>query len=400
MPSLRRSLDLRVVRNTSLIEIQVYSNDPKEASDIANAVANSYKLHRLENWRGRTEEGIKTIESRLKEQEEQVRKAQKKVDDLRVELNVPDSHAIADAPSMLMSAETLRKIEGLRIEGQAMMVREETLLTRLRSLNPEELAQVLPTASPDSLLSSLLEQLTMAEQKLVSLKKESGPDHTEVQKVSGQVEDLQTKIKHRVNGIVGGLETRVEAMRKSQEVLEAEVKKAQQADQNSASNSRPYFEAKRELEEKMRFRQLLTARIIGEKTDLSLPKESIVEIVDRAEPVFKAVRPNKPLNIGVGILVGGVSGLFLATFIYVLNLRAFRLRSGAPKAQFSPGFRKLVHILIALVVGLYLGYMCAEPLNFGFLIAVPVLMLLGALASAYIELAKPSTSTSVPNTPP
>ncbi len=140
---------------------------------------------------------------------------------------------------MLMSAETLRKIEGQRIEGQAMMVREETMLTRLRSLNPEELAQVLPTATQDILLSSLLEQLTMAEQKLVSLKKEFGPDYTEVQKVSGQVEDLQTKIKSRANGIVGGLETRVEAMRKSQEVLEAEVKKAQQADQSSGFQQPP-----------------------------------------------------------------------------------------------------------------------------------------------------------------
>ncbi len=90
---LKRSMDLRAVRNTSLIEIKVYSDDPKEASDIANAIANAYKLHRLENRRGRTEEGIKTIETRLADQEEQVRKAQKRVDDLRVELNVPDSYA-------------------------------------------------------------------------------------------------------------------------------------------------------------------------------------------------------------------------------------------------------------------------------------------------------------------
>jgi uncharacterized protein involved in exopolysaccharide biosynthesis len=39
---LRRRLDVRPVRNTSLVEIKVYSGSPREAADIANQIAAAY----------------------------------------------------------------------------------------------------------------------------------------------------------------------------------------------------------------------------------------------------------------------------------------------------------------------------------------------------------------------
>ena len=43
---LKARLDLRPVRNTSLIEIRVYSGDPKEAAEIANRIASTYSAYR------------------------------------------------------------------------------------------------------------------------------------------------------------------------------------------------------------------------------------------------------------------------------------------------------------------------------------------------------------------
>src|SRR5260221_13333241 len=45
---LKARMDLRPVRNTSLIEIRGFSERPDEAARIANAVADAYKAHRLE----------------------------------------------------------------------------------------------------------------------------------------------------------------------------------------------------------------------------------------------------------------------------------------------------------------------------------------------------------------
>ena len=85
---------------------------------------------------------------------EKVKKAQQYVDDLRVKLNISDAAATGEGPSPLMSADTLRKIEGLRIERKAEYVSQATLLDRLKSLGmergPEGLAQAIPTAAPDT----------------------------------------------------------------------------------------------------------------------------------------------------------------------------------------------------------------------------------------------------------
>ena len=108
---------------------------------------------------------------------------------------------------------------------------------------------------------------------------------------------------------------------------------------------------------------------------------------------------NKPFNILIGIIVGGLGGLFLATLVYVMQRRAYRRQSGVPRTQFPASFRAIVHVLIALVVGIVIGYRCATPLEFTTIIVVPLSLLLGGIASAYIELANPSP-TPVSAAPP
>ena len=276
------------MRNTSLIEIRVYSEKPEEAAKIANAVAEAYKAHRLAQRTQLSKGGIKALEERFAEQEEKVKKAQQLVDELRVKLNISDAMASGEGPSPLMTADTLRKLESLRIESKAEYVRQKTLLDRLKNLGkdlgPEGLAQAIPSAAPDPQLSSLLDQLTLADQRLVVVEKDYGPKSAEVIKSKALVEDLHNKIRSRVDGIILGLDARVLSLSNSLDNLENEVALATTNDVVRANQTRPYFEAKRALEELQRFRQILDLKIASEKIDVDLPKTMMVEIVDKAVP--------------------------------------------------------------------------------------------------------------------
>ena len=112
MALLKMRLDLRPVRNTSLIEIRVFSEKPDEAAKIANALAEAYKAHRQQQRTQLSRGGIKALEERFQEQEAKVRAAQTNVDRLRKELNISDSLASMDGPSPLMTAETVRRMIG------------------------------------------------------------------------------------------------------------------------------------------------------------------------------------------------------------------------------------------------------------------------------------------------
>ena len=71
-------LDLRPVqKNTSLMEIGVKSDQPEEAARIANAVAEEYKARRVEQRAQLSKGGIKALEERLAEQDQEDRERPK-----------------------------------------------------------------------------------------------------------------------------------------------------------------------------------------------------------------------------------------------------------------------------------------------------------------------------------
>jgi len=244
MGLLKGRIDLRPVRNTSLIEIRVYSEQPAEAAQIANAIANAYRDYRLQERASKISASIRVLEEAYEQNNAKIRKIQGETAGLSLEQSTPDTNRLD--------------------------------------------------------------------------------------------------------------------------------------------------EARRRIDDLQRFGQGLFTMLAAEKTDLSLPATSMVEIVDRAVPSARPVRPNKPLNIAIGVIVGGLGGLFLATLVYVLQRREFRRKSGVSRTPYPPRIRAIAHILIALVVGLIVGYNCATPLDLGSLTIVPLSFLLGGIASAYIELANQS----------
>jgi Mg-chelatase subunit ChlD/capsular polysaccharide biosynthesis protein len=89
MALLKDKLNVRPEQGTSLLDIGVKSDQPEEAARIANAVAEAYKAERLEQRSQLASGGIKALKERYAEQEQQVREAQKKVDDLQAKPQVP-----------------------------------------------------------------------------------------------------------------------------------------------------------------------------------------------------------------------------------------------------------------------------------------------------------------------
>ncbi len=322
MTALKRMVDVRQTRMTSLLEINVRGGNKEEVRDIANAVALTYQAYRIQERKRLTTGGIEALTKRLDEMKKQVDAQQEKVDSLRVELQIPDSVIQADAPSQLVTQDSLRRILQIQIEAQAELDRQKKLLEELKSRasNPDELAQVIPTSGiPDQLLTTLLENLALTEQKLVSLRKEFGPAHSEVVKYSAQVDDLKNKVKERVTGFLTGLEAKVASMEESLKSVQKQVDKAKADDIAEANRSRPYWDAKRKLDELQRFRQAVYVKMEAEITDLKLPKTGMVEIVDTAKTALWPYSPKRALNITLGVIIGLVVGIGLAFFIEYLD---------------------------------------------------------------------------------
>jgi uncharacterized protein involved in exopolysaccharide biosynthesis/Mg-chelatase subunit ChlD len=259
---LKEQLDVKSVGKTDLLDIGVKSAKPEEAANLANAVAESYRARRLEQRKelGRAE--VASLQDRLAENEQRIREAQTNVDYLRAKYNVTDYMAGGNAPTVLITAETLRRIEQLRIENQAELVRKQTLLNQLNSRrnDPDALAKAIPASGiQDQLLGTLREQRAVAEQQLASLRAQRGAENAQTMKAAAQVQDLNSKINDRVTGLISGLETQVTSLGQSLTNLQIEADKATRSDFEKASQTQPYWEAKSKLDQLQRARTIMIA---------------------------------------------------------------------------------------------------------------------------------------------
>jgi succinoglycan biosynthesis transport protein ExoP len=321
MEILKKSMELRPVRNTSLIEIRVYSESAEEAAKIANALAEAYQTHRLDQNRQQMKNGIKALEEQWKEQIAEVDQAQKDVDDKRMELRINDPDPASTMPSPTLSGEALRQLTTLLITLDADEVRQETQLTNLLALDRVKVREVIQTTLPvpDAQLSSLLSEYDLAQQRLLSMEKDYKEENPVYQNAKKMAEDLDTKINNRVDGILISLNTKVAASRASLDELKQKLENAKQMDLDAAEKSRPYYTLKQHLAELLQFKGILAIKIAAEQTDLALPKTTMVEIVDHGVKSDRPERPKQALNIALGIIIGLIVGVGLAFFIEYLD---------------------------------------------------------------------------------
>jgi polysaccharide biosynthesis transport protein len=316
---LRRKMDLRPVRNTMFIDIGVYSEKPEEAAKLANAIADAYRNYRLSEIQSASEGGIKALESRFKEQLDKINKASEELADLRNKFKISDAEASGTGPTVSIDYTTVQHLNGLLTEGESQYEGEAKKLQILKSLTHDQLRNALPNVVPDTQFTELSSQLNLAGQALIKTSKDYGeqsPVYLNAQKL---VEDLTQKVNARIEGILVGQQATVETLKAKVDSLHTKLDEAKQTDIARAEETRPYWDKKRELEDLLSFKKILETRLAMEKVDITLPRTGMVSIMNSAVAGERPVRPNKPLNIILGVVIGLVVGVGLAFFIEYLD---------------------------------------------------------------------------------
>ncbi|MDB6024872.1 MAG: ywqD 2 [Verrucomicrobiales bacterium] len=309
-------------KNTSNIEIWVYSRDKKEAPEIANDIVEVYRQIRAEQRSETKARGLKTLLENLDKKNKEVESAQKAVGEMRRTNNIIDlsEGAYANTQSApTFSGDTLRQIEQRRIEANDEYVQYSTLLNEIKQIDRKGLGNALATAYPDPRLSELLLNLAQSHRKLNSLSPDLGKEHPEYAKAKLIQESDENDIKDTVTGIIQGLGARVASLKAKLTEIEVEVEKAKQEQISLSAKYRPYYDAKRDLDTLLRVRDALKMKTEEERIESEIPVSSGVRVVDPAVAALKPARPIVPLNIALGVIVGLILGVGLAFFIEYLD---------------------------------------------------------------------------------
>ena len=214
---------------------------------------------------------IENLKNQLQAQIEEVQKAQDRIEHLRKELRISD--AVAEGTGSIdLYPETIRRLVTGRIKIESEYRELYSLVTLLKAKSDGELQKIINVTVPDEVLTSLLKAKAETEQRLANLSSKFGNENPEIKGLREENRKVSDQIAVRVQGILSGLEVRVAAMKAQMDSLYQAVEEAKAKDIELATKYRPYFEAKRHLENLERVRDAIALRLEQERIDATIPR--------------------------------------------------------------------------------------------------------------------------------
>lgn len=313
---LSRSVRVSQYRDTSLIDVQVFREDPEEAARIANEIAAVYRDQRLNQKRREIKRAVDALENELKKQQEKVDQAENELEALRKEGGIS-----LLGKSYTVDKERLRQLEADRIAARVDMITRKSRLDQIESLEGDDLLNSSLYIVNDQSIALLKKQLVDAEVNLKLLLENYGVNHPEVRRLQAAADEIRKNINLALAGLKKGVRADYEVARARFESLDSELAAARESDIRAAGEKiLPFDRAERNVDLQREILAALRSRVAQQGIELEVPRTP-VEIVEPAEPppANRPVSPNMLLNIMLSIVVGLVAGIGLAYFIEYLD---------------------------------------------------------------------------------
>lgn len=310
----RKMLKLESPRNSSLININVYAQNPQLAADIANEIARVYSEDRIAFATSEQREGLDKLRSELEQQQRAVTTQRDRVEQLRDDLDLAGVDLNANYSDM--EIETLRQMQNSLIALRVDAIGRKTRWERFRDIPfDDRLNLVNSQLIADQNIQDLLQAYLIADQTVTRLRAPLGENHPDL---IAAVEN-QAKIREQLDGQLRGFESALEIAYQEANSRVAELERQlNEAKVNQILSARdrlrPFEEAVQALDDDTRLMTTLKLTLRQREIDFQVPKRTI-ELLGAASPARGASKPNWPLNMVLALTVGLLLGVGVAVGI-------------------------------------------------------------------------------------
>ncbi|MEM9841604.1 MAG: polysaccharide biosynthesis tyrosine autokinase [Pseudomonadota bacterium] len=302
------------VGTTYLITAEVFSVSAQKSSDLANAVADQYRVDQLEAKLETTQRATNWLLERTEGLRDEVSQKERRVEEYRSQTGL-----LAAAGTSLTEQE-IASLSAQKIQQEAALNRARARFENVRRAQAsgtgvDSVTEILN----NQVISELKSQQANVLRRQADLESTRGPRHPDVIRVRNEAADIDRAINVEVQKIITTLENEVRAAQDEVNKLNAAISRARgQLIQNNRNQVRLNelerdAEASRVLYEDFISRAMET----GEQDDLA---EADARILSSASVPISPSSPRTMINLVLGVILGGMIGMGLAMLAEMFDM--------------------------------------------------------------------------------
>jgi polysaccharide biosynthesis transport protein len=315
--------------NTYLIRISYRAHDPKLASDVANAIAQSLVVHSNDTAGFSMEQSDRTITAALTSLRQKMEAANNNLANYEKQLGIinPEQRA-----TLLNS-----RLQQLNTELTAVQADRANRASTLETLH---MSTTLATAQaldalrtiPDSALSDAVARLNAARQQFALVKSFYGETHPEYAKAKQQVQELG----EQVNELVANANDRALAAYKQATTRESRLKQlvtsAKSEVDGVEAKSQQYDQLKSEADNERKLYEELTTKslLAGINNDFA---SANLHVVAPARPPEEQIWPKLSVDLSIALVLSSLLGVLGAVLAHAFDTKFTDPEEAARKLQ-------------------------------------------------------------------
>ncbi len=317
---LKKTLSIREIRNTELINIVVFSTNNREAMEVANRIAEEYQRRRIAEQRDWMDRQLTQLKDEVAKQRAIADDLRTKKDRIRIEQGIPDL-----SPEDMIDGSQPENQNLLNVEQQVSQERLRVAALRAKHeqiskmTDDQVMRSLLTLEVQDSSITQIFPQFQeSASEEARLLNAGLGPNHPSVKALRAKKEEMRRQLEEQTSVLRNTMETNLRIAEQGLSNLEEQLSKTQQQQQEAKTRSTSYFQAKNEYLQAKRVLEAAEMRLNTETIERMMP-QSPVTIWEKAEIAQAPSLPRVWLNMAMGVVVGIIFGIGLAFFIEYLD---------------------------------------------------------------------------------
>jgi capsular exopolysaccharide synthesis family protein len=298
-----------------IVAIKVRHTNSEMSSNLANAIAESYKLQNIERSKESTYGAYDWLTTQYQEVKEKLESSDEALYDFKRQNNIL-STSLEDRQNI--TSQRLIDLNRQLTEVQAKRMHWTAEVNEIRKMRGDRTNAPVQQVIENPLIQALRTRHTELRTKEAELSGRYLDKHPDVVAVGKQIVLVEKELNREIRNILQASERQLTVLRSSEGQLKGEIDRLKDEALTLNQKELVYTRLEREKETNSRLYDLVLRRL--KETDISrLLQNNNIRILDRALVPEVPVMPRVPLNLLIGIVLGLVAGVVLAFFREMLD---------------------------------------------------------------------------------